>query len=604
MNVLVLLQRKLQEALTGLVSDPAPYAAMLKPAQDARFGDYQANCAMPLKKELGGDARQIAQTIAGRLPLGDMLEPPAIAGPGFINLTLQKDWLAKQVRHMAADDRLVVAPVESPRTFVIDFSSPNVAKPMHVGHLRSTIIGDALARLLRFLGHKVITDNHLGDWGTQFGMLLYGYKHFLDEAALASNPVREMVRLYVEVRKRIGPAEEVEDEPEHGKNFAPEVLGESRTVLEAVRQETAKLHAGDAENLQLWQRFMPWCLAEIEPIYLRLDVHFDETHGESHYNPILPDIVHGLLQKGVAKEINGMVAIPSPFAEDHPPLVRKKDGAFTYLTTDLATIRERVQRLQPDEILYVVDFRQALHFKILFDAARRWGYDKTKLVHISFGSVLGSDRKPIKTREGGAVELGTLLEEAVAHAARRYQQTRKERIERGEEVPELTEEELQAIYGPVGYGAVKYADLSQNRESDYIFNWDKMLSTEGNTATYMQYAYVRNRGIFRKGGVDVLSLRRNPPAVVLQAPEERTLALQLLRFGDALTAAAAEYKPSHITSYLWDLAKTYSGFFQNCPVLKAETAELRQSRLLLCDVTARVIQRGLDLLGIHTVERM
>ncbi|HTU21154.1 MAG TPA: arginine--tRNA ligase [Gemmataceae bacterium] len=604
MNVLALLQRKLQDALTGLVDDSAPYAAMLKPAQDVRFGDYQANCAMPLAKRLDKKPPEIAKAIVERLQLEDMLAPPAIAGPGFINLTLQNDWLARQVRDMASSDRLGVAPVEAPHTFVVDFSSPNVAKPMHVGHLRSTIIGDALARLLRFLGHKVVTDNHLGDWGTQFGMLLYGYKHFRKEAALADNPVREMVRLYVEVRKLIAPAEDVEDEPEHAKSYAPQVLVESRTVLEAVRQETAKLHAGDSENVQLWQRFMPWCLAEIEPIYRQLDVRFDQTHGESYYNPVLPDVVGDLIQKGVAQELNGMVAIPSPFAEDHPPLVRKKDGAFTYLTTDLATIRERIQGWQPDEILYVVDFRQALHFKILFDAARRWKYDKTKLAHISFGSVLGSDRKPIKTREGGAVELCALLHEAIAHATHRYQETRRERLERGEEVPDLTPEELDQIYQAVGYGAVKYADLSQNRESDYIFSWDKMLSTEGNTATYMQYAYVRNRGIFRKGNVDVLSLRQNPPPVMLPTPEERALALQLLRFQDALTAAAAEYKPSLITAYLWDLAKTYSGFFQNCPVLKAETAELRQSRLLLCDLTARVIQRGLDLLGIRTVERM
>jgi arginyl-tRNA synthetase len=604
MNVLALLQHKLQDALTGLVSEPAVYAAMLKPAQDARFGDYQANCAMPLAKQLDKKPPEVAQAIVERLQRDDMLAPPVIAGPGFINLTLTSEWLARQVRHMASDDRLGVAPVAAPRTFVIDYSSPNVAKPMHVGHLRSTILGDALARLLRFLGHNVITDNHLGDWGTQFGMLLYGYKHFRNEEALADNPVREMVRLYVEVRQLIGPAEDIEDEPAHAKNYAPEVLAKSRTVLEAVRQETAKLHAGDSENLRLWQRFMPWCLAEIEPIYQRLDVCFDQTHGESYYNPVLPEVVQDLIGRGVAQEMNGMVAIPSPFAEDHPPLVRKKDGAFTYLTTDLATIRERVQHWQPDEILYVVDFRQALHFKILFDAARRWGYGKVKLVHISFGSVLGSDRKPIKTREGGAVELGALLEEAIAHAAHRYQETRRERLERGEEVPQLTDEELQRVYQAVGYGAVKYADLSQNRESDYIFNWDKMLSTEGNTATYMQYAYVRNRGIFRKGDVDVASLRENTPPVILQTSEERSLALQLLRFHDALTAAATEYKPSAITSYLWDLAKTYSGFFQNCPVLKAETPELRQSRLLLCDLTARVIQRGLDLLGIRTVERM
>jgi arginyl-tRNA synthetase len=594
MNVLNLLQRKLQEALTGLVSDPAVYAVMLKPAQEARFGDYQANCAMPLKKELGGDPRQIAQTIVSRLQLEDVLEPPAIAGPGFINLTLRNNWLSQQVRQMAGDNRLGVAPVEKPRTFVIDFSSPNVAKPMHVGHLRSTIIGDALARLLRFLGHKVIRDNHLGDWGTQFGMLLYGYKHFLDAQAFQDDPVRELARLYVHVRNQIKKTVGAQGEEEEDPNDP---------IAQAAREETARLHAGDVENLRLWREFMPHCYAEIERMYQRLDVHFDHTHGESFYQPMLADVVHELRQRGIAKESEGAVVVF--FGEkESPALIQKRDGAFTYTTTDLATIRYRLQQWHPDAILYVVDFRQGLHFKQLFDTVRRWGHDKVKLEHVSFGSVLGADRKPIKTREGGAVELGALLDEAVAHAARRYQQTRQERIERGEEVPELTVGELEQIYHAVGYGAVKYADLSQNRESDYVFNWDKMLSTEGNTATYMQYAYVRNRGIFRKGDVDVLSLRQNPPPVLLQTPEERALALQLLRFHDALTATATERKPNLITGYLWDLAKTYSGFFQNCPVLKAETAELRQSRLVLCDLTARVIQRGLDLLGIRTVERM
>src|SRR5579875_1097527 len=594
MNVLNLLQRKLQDALTGLVSDPAVYAAMLKPAQEARFGDYQANCAMPLKKELGGDARQIAQTIAARLQLEDMLEPPAIAGPGFINLTLRSEWLAQQVRHMAGDDRLGVAPVEKPRTFVIDFSSPNVAKPMHVGHLRSTIIGDALARLLRFLGHQVITDNHLGDWGTQFGMLLYGYKHFLDAQAFQSDPVRELARLYVHVRNQIKKTAGAQGDEEEDPNDP---------IAQAARAETAKLHAGDAENLRLWRAFMPYCYEEIERIYQRLDIHFDYTLGESFYQPMLADVVRELRQRGIAQESEGAIVVFFG-AEESPALIQKRDGAYTYTATDLATIRYRMHQWHPDAILYVVDFRQALHFKQLFDIVRRWGYDKVELKHVSFGSVLGADRKPIKTREGGAIELGALLDEAVAQAARRYQQTRQERIARGEDVPELTDEELQQIYEPIGYGGVKYADLSQNRESDYVFNWDKMLSMEGNTATYMQYAYVRNRGIFRKGGVDVLALRRDPPSVILQTPEERALALQLLRFHEALTAAATEYKPNLITGYLWDLAKTYSGFFQNCPVLKAETAPLRQSRLLLCDLTARVIQRGLDLLGIRTVERM
>jgi arginyl-tRNA synthetase len=591
MNVLHLIQLKFQSALAGLVADPAPYVAMVKAAQDARFGDYQANCAMSLAKALKGKPRDVAQQIVERLDLGDMLEPPEIAGPGFINLRLRTDWLARNVQAMARDEKLGVAAAGPARTFVIDYSSPNVAKPLHVGHLRSTIIGDSLARLLRFLGHRVITDNHLGDWGTQFGILLYGYKHFLDEAALQADPVREMTRLYVHVRQLMAA-----DEDEEGE-------GGDNPVAEAARQETAKLHAGDEDNVRLWHLFMPWCQEEINQIYQRLDVHFDHTHGESFYNPRLPAVVESLGKCGIAEPSQGAVVIQ--LGEDRPPaMVRKKDGAFTYTTSDLATIQYRVDTWHPDAILYVVDFRQGLHFKNLFEAARRWGYKQVELQHISFGSVLGADRKPIKTREGGAIELAQLLDEAVERGKQTYEQSRAERAARGEAVPDLTAEERQQIAEAVGLGAVKYADLSQNRTSDYVFSWEKMLATDGNTATYMQYAYVRNRGIFRKGDEDERPFRTAPPLPSLDQPEERALALQLLRLEEALTAAAAEYQPHLITGYLWDLAKSYSGFFQNCPVLKAETPALRQSRLLLCDLTARVIQQGLNLLGIRTVERM
>jgi arginyl-tRNA synthetase len=588
MNVLALLQRKLQEALTGLAADPAAYAGMLKPAQDPRFGDYQANCAMPLAKQLGQKPPEVARAIVKRLQLGDMLEPPAVAGPGFINLKLRDEWLARQVRLMAEGDRLGVAPVQTPRTFVVDFSSPNVAKPMHVGHLRSTIIGDALARLLRFLGHRVVTDNHLGDWGTQFGILLYGYKHFLDAEAFAADPVGELARLYVHVRKQIKKIVNEQGEEEEDPNDP---------IAQAARAETAKLHAGDADNLQLWRQFMPHCYEEIERIYRRLDVRFDHTLGESFYQPMLADVVRDLKERGIASESAGAVAVF--FGEkDSPALIQKRDGAFTYTTTDLATLRYRLEQWHPEAILYVVDFRQSLHFKQLFDIVRRWEYNKVEVEHISFGSVLGEDGRPISTREGTGALLDSLLNEAVSAAATVYEQNRQE------DAPELNGEEKRTIHEVVGLGAVKYADLSQNRTSDYRFSLKKMLAMDGNTATYMQYAYARNRSIFRRGNVDVVSLRENPPPVLLTTTEERALALQLLRFHDALTLAAAEYKPSAITSYLWDLAKTYSGFFQNCPVLKAETAELRQSRLLLCDLTARVIQRGLDLLGIRTVERM
>jgi arginyl-tRNA synthetase len=588
MNVIQLLQGKLADALQGLVPDPAQYAAMVKPTQDTRLGDYQANCAMGLAKVLGRKPPEIAQEIVGRLNLGDVLEAPRIAGPGFINLRLKDSWLATQLREMAIGDRLGVAVAASPKTYVIDFSSPNVAKPMHVGHLRSTIIGDALTRLLRFLGHKVISDNHLGDWGTQFGILLYGYKHFVDRQAFAADPVRELTRLYLHVRSLF-------------KKDDDEAEDTADPVAEACRLETAKLHAGDPENLKLWQEFMPHCYEEIEHIYRRLGVRFDFRHGESFYNPMLPQVVQSLVDKGVARESEGALAIF--FGEDEPPaLVRKRDGAFTYTTTDLATIRYRVEQFNPDAMLYVVDSRQALHFAHLFDAARRWGYTKPALEHVSFGSVLDAKtRKPLKTREGGAPGLEELLDLAEERAEQVY---RENVVERGDEAITRSPEEERDIFQVVGIGAVKYADLSQNRSSDYAFDLNKMVNTEGNTATYMQYAYARNRSIFRRGNVDPADLRTDPPAPTLALPDERAVALQLLRFEDALSAAAADARPHLITGYLWDLSKAYSGFFQNCPVLKAETQALRRSRLLLCDLTARVIQRGLDLLGIRTVERM
>jgi arginyl-tRNA synthetase len=606
MNVLHLLQQKFHAALGGLVTDPAPYVAMVKPAQNPDFGDYQANCAMSLAKALRGKPRDIAAQLVERLDRGDLLEPPEIAGPGFINLRLRKDWIARQLQSMARSERLGVQPAEPARTYVIDFSSPNVAKPLHVGHLRSTIIGDSLTRLLRFLGHRVITDNHLGDWGTQFGMLLYGYKHFRDEEALHADPVAEMLRLYLRVRKLIKPAEKEENEDEDQstqEKYTEEQKAAAQKVLDEVRQETAKLHAGDPENVRLWQMFMPWCLEEINQIYKRLDVHFDHTFGESHYNHMLPKVVASLEKAGLAQPSQGALAIF--FGEDRPPaLVRKRDGAFTYTTSDLATIQYRVETWKPDVILYVVGAPQALHFRNLFEAARRWGYDRVELRHLPFGSVLGENRRLLRTREGGAVELGRLLDEAVEKGAQSYEKSRAERLALGQPVPELTAEEKRQIAEVVGLGAVKYADLSQNRLSDYVFSWEKMLATEGNTATYMQYAYARNRSIFRKGEEDESNYRTHPPLPSLEHPRERALGLELLRFEEALTAATADYQPHLITAYLWDLAKAYSGFFTDCPVLKAETPELRRSRLLLCDLTARVIQKGLELLGIRTVERM
>jgi arginyl-tRNA synthetase len=605
MNILHALQGRLAGALTGLVDDPAPYAAMLKPAQDARHGDYQANCAMALSRPLGRPPRDVAALIIERMKWDDLLVRPEVAGPGFINLRLRDDWLAAQLQRLGGDERLGVEPAAAPRTYVIDYSSPNVAKPLHVGHLRSTIIGDALARLLRFPGHKVITDNHLGDWGTQFGILLYGYKHLRDEEAYRADPVAELARVYVEVRK-------LTDE---------EGEGEDEAVKEAYRQETALLHAGDPENVALWQQFMPHCLAEINHIYCRLGVlPFDHVHGESFYNPMLPGVVEDLVSRGLATESGGALVVPNAKGlipteeqrdtEEPPAIIRKKDGAFTYTTSDLATIKYRMEHFHPDAILYVVGAPQGLHFKALFANARRWGYDKVELAHITFGSVLGKPERPgdkpklISTRKGGGALLDELLDMAIAGAEEVYERSCRERRERGQEVPELSGRELAEVHEAVGIGAVKYADLSQNRTSDYIFDVEKMTSTDGNTATYMQYAYARTCGIVRKGGIDVAQIRRQPPLPSLATPRERALGMILLRFPEALAAAAADYRPNLITAYLWDLAKAFSGFFENCPVLKAETPELRQGRLLLCDLTARTIQRGLDLLGIRTIERM
>jgi arginyl-tRNA synthetase len=585
MNLLTFLRHHFRTALEQLqIPDAEKYLDLIKPASDPRFGDYQANLAMPLGKLLGKPPRQLAAEIIARLQLDEATEPPEVAGPGFINIRFRSSWLAQQVAHLVTDDRLGVAPIENPLTYVIDYSSPNVAKPMHVGHLRSTVIGDALARILRFIGHRVITDNHLGDWGTQFGMLIYGYKHFRDEAALQANPVREMLRLYVLVREKIKQAGGAqEDEEEEASN----------PIAEACRQETAKLHAGDPENLELWRKMMPWCLAELDKIYRRLDVHFDYTLGESFYQPMLASVVEDLLARGIATYSDGAVVV-FVSADQPPAIIRKRDGAYTYMTTDLATIRYRVEHFQPHSILYVVDFRQTLHFQQLFEIARRWGYSDVHFEHVSFGSVLGPDRKPIKTREGGAVELEALLDEAV----------RRARAIVDANSPELPEEKRAEIAEAVGIGAVKYADLSQNRTSDYIFNWDKMLAMDGNTATYMQYAYARIQSVFRKGNIEPVALRDSHLVVSLETPEERQLALTLLRLPEAIQSAASEYRPNALTSYLWDLANAYSALYQNHPILKAPEEHLRHSRLILSDLTGRTIRLGLQLLGIRCVEQM
>jgi arginyl-tRNA synthetase len=607
MSILPDLKQRFRSALAGLVDDPADLLELVRRSQDPKFGDYQANMAMPLGKRLGRPPREVAAEIVRRLDLADLCQPPEIAGPGFINLRIKDDWLAQRLATAVADPRLGIAAVARPRTFVVDYSAPNVAKPMHVGHIRSTVIGDALCRVLRFLGHKAVSDNHIGDWGTQFGMILYGWQNFRDEEAYRRNPVEELARLYRHVRRLM---DEEEGAPQRTPDAPHENLAEDETeevassahrgeVRAAVLAETVKLHAGDPECRRLWDEFLPFCEDEIQRMYRRLDVHFDHTLGESFYEDRLGPLVEELRERGIARESEGAICI---FIEGHktPMIVRKKDGAFLYGTTDLATVRYRMETWRPDAILYVVDHRQSLHFQQLFAAARLLDYNEVELQHVSFGTVLGDDGRPFKTRSGDTVGLEGLLDEAV----RRAFEIVSANDDAKPDGPELSADQRRQIAETVGIAALKYADLSQNRTSDYVFSYDKMLAMSGNTATYMQYAYARVRSIFARGGVDAEALRASGAPILLGAPAERALALELLRFAEALDLTLADYRPNQLTAYLFDLANRYSTFFEQCHVLRAESEPLRQSRLLLCDLTARTIRQGLELLGIQVVEKM
>ncbi len=669
MNVLAQIRERFRVALASLGDDagePLDVAALLdaiRPSQDPRFGDYQANCAMPLGKRLGKPPRDVAALLVDRLNVADVCGPPEIAGPGFINLRLDDGWLIGQLAAIAADERLGVPRVARPRTFVLDFSSPNVAKPMHVGHIRSTVIGDALCRMLRLAGHKVTSDNHLGDWGTQFGMIIYGYKNFRNESAYQRRPVEELGRLYrlvnriaeyhdareqlsaaerkivharenLEAAKAAPPTKQEKDAGNGKKGAKPDkvikrleaqldeaqrerdalsarittvdsdqklaaLASEHADIGQAVLRETARLHEGDPENRRLWHQILPYCRDEIQRIYQRLGVSFDHEYGESFYQDMLADVVAELKQRGMAVESDGAECI---FLDgfDAPMIVRKRDGAFLYATTDLATIRYRMQTFHPDAVLYVVDHRQSEHFSKLFAVARLWGYQDVELAHISFGTILGDDGRPFRTRAGDNVGLESLLDESVrrAHAVVAASDDAKPGG------PEMSESQRKSVAEAVGIAALKYADLSQNRTSDYVFSFDKMLAMNGNTATYLQYSYARVQSIFAKGGVDVERLRADLPPVVLSHPPERALAMQIVRLPEALDEALADYRPNILTSYLFELSKCYSSFFENCPVLKAESDDLRASRLMLCDLTGRVLRQGLELLGICVIDKM
>jgi arginyl-tRNA synthetase len=562
-----LLAKKLSSALAAA---GLPDAGELTPATDPRFGDYQTNAALVLGKQRAENPREVAEKIIRHLEVGDLCEPPVVAGPGFINFTLRPGAVAEKTASVLGDERLGVAKTESPRRIVIDFGSPNVAKPMHVGHIRSTVLGDALARIATFLGHEVIRDNHIGDWGTQFGMVIYGWKNLLDQRALQRNPLAEIVRIYKETNA---------------------LAASDPQIREACRQELVKLQAGDKENIDIWNECVAFSMQDFEHVYELLDIHYDIQCGESFYNDRLPGVVERLLKSGIAEISEGAVVVffrHIPELADKPCIIRKRDGGFNYATTDIATVDYRLDDLKGDSVWYVVGAPQTLHFKQIFEIARRQGY-QADLRHITFGSILGEDRKLMKTRSGENVPLRELLEEACRRARKIIE----------EKNPDLSDAEKTDVAQKIGIGSVKYADLSQYRMTDYVFSWDKMLSLQGNTAPYLQNAYVRIRSIFRKAGE---SAPKNDK-LVLGDSAEITLAKRLCQFAEIVPQVLNDFRPNILANYLFEVANSFHAFYEACPVLKSEEPA-RSSRLALCDLTGRVLHRGLDLLGIKVPEKM
>jgi len=576
-----LLQQRVTTALAALGHTlPEGFTAAVDQAADARFGDYQTNAAMVLAKALKTNPRALATELAAAIDVTGLSTPPTVAGPGFINFAITPEALATRLEALLADEKLGIVPTTRPRTIVIDFSAPNVAKQMHVGHIRSTIIGDCLARIARFVGHTVITDNHIGDWGTQFGMVLYGWKRDLNEAALLSDPIRELLRLY----KAVNAGSKAQEE-EMKAGDRPDT-----PVRDACRAELVKLQAGDSENRAIWQRCVDVSLAGLAIVYNKLDITFDHYLGESFYNDRLPSLVAELEASGLARESDGALCIFTDDSPDAVPfIIRKRDGGYGYATTDLATVEHRLRVWQATDVWYIVGAPQALHFNQLFDATRRWGMEGN-LQHIAFGSILGPDGTMMKTRSGESVGLMEVLEEAEERALAVVQ----------EKNPDLTEDEKAEIARAVGIGAVKYLELSQHRLTDYKFSWDKMLAFQGNTAPYLQYSYVRTRSIFRK-------LEGSTPDLAgpyqLTGDAERWLALTLSRFAEVVPAVLEDFRPNLLATYLFTVAQAFHSFFEACPVLRAE-GQVRATRLALCEATSCTLKTGLGLMGIRTTERM
>lgn len=559
----------------GISDAPVPVARSGRP----EFGEYQFNGAMALAKTLKQKPRDIAQQILEQVKLDDVASKLEIAGPGFINIHLRDDWLADQC-NAALDDARVGIPAQQAQTVVVDYSSPNLAKEMHVGHLRTTIIGDAVVKLLEFLGHKVIRQNHMGDWGTQFGMLLAHLSDKLSHNEVAETALSDLEDFYREAKVR---------------------FDEEDGFADRAREYVVKLQGGDAQCLALWKQFIDVSISHSEEVYDKLNVSLTrkDIMGESAYNDDLANVVAELKEKGIAVEDQGaqVVFIPELADKEGNPavyIVQKSGGGYLYATTDLAAIRYRSGTLNADRTLILTDARQALHFKQTEIVGRKAGFMKPEqsYEHCPFGMMLGSDGKPFKTRSGGTVKLVELLDEAVERAAKLLAQRDTE----------LSEDELNAVARKVGIGAVKYADLSKNRTTDYMFNWDTMLSFEGNTAPYLQYAFTRVQSLFRKADVAPTQLSQ---AIHIEHPQEHALAVQLLQFEEQLAVVARDATPHVLCSYLYDLASHFMSFYEACPILKDDVdSNTRQSRLALSALVAKQLKLGLDLLGIETLDKM
>lgn len=559
-------------------SDP-----LVVPASNPKFGDYQSNVALTLGKQLKQAPRAIAEQIVNHLEIDNFCETPTIAGPGFINFTIKPAYLAAQLSTIQTEERLGVAKAKKPQKVIVDFSSPNIAKEMHVGHLRSTIIGDSIARILEFRCHDVLRLNHVGDWGTQFGMLIAYLREVYPEALTTADAldIGDLVSFYKKAKIRFDEDEE---------------------FRETARNEVVKLQAGAEDSRHAWQLLCDQSRREFQVIYDLLDIDVRER-GESFYNPLLPEIVDELEQKGLLEEDAGAKCVflegfTNKQGKPLPLIVQKSDGGYNYATTDLAALKYRVEKDEADRIIYVTDAGQANHFAAVFQVAKRAGFlpERIKVEHVPFGLVLGEDGKKLKTRSGDTIKLKDLLDEAIA-LARKDLETRFK-----EEGREETKEFSDRVAKVVGIGAVKYADLSQNRTTDYKFSYKKMLALQGNTAPYLLYAYVRVQGISRKGNIDFQQLGQNK-SILLAEETELVLAKHILQLGEIIEEVERDLLPNRLCQYLFELSQKFNQFYDRCPVLQADEPQ-RTSRLVLADLTARTLKLGLSLLGIPVLERM